>query len=45
MADYHSAVYQLKVGRLDLTFPGRVLMSICEKTLAGLEELLDSQRS
>lgn len=43
MGNYRSDMYQLKVGRLDLTFPGRVLMSICEKTLAGLEELLDSQ--
>lgn len=44
-ANYHSAAYPLKVGCLGLAFPGKVRMSICEKTLAGLEELLDSCRS
>lgn len=37
--------YKLKVGRLDLTIPGTVLMSTCETENSGLEELLDSQRS
>lgn len=40
--NYHCVVYQLKIGRLDLEFLGRIPMSVSERTLTGLEELPDS---
>lgn len=43
--NYHCVVYQLKIGRLDLEFLGRIPMSVSERTLTGLEELPDSQQS